>query len=183
MKTLLNAMLYQLTWLAAVGGAGHGYWWSGALMLLIFAAIQLPQSATRIADIQLLLIAAVVGFAIDSSLAVSGVLIYAAAVPWPHLAPLWIVVLWASFSLTMNHSLAFLRPRPVLAALFGGIGGSLAYWAAQRGFGAVSFGGNFLYTLSLLAVIWALVTPLLCTLASLLVNRQLVDEMHGTGAR
>lgn len=40
MKTLLNAMLYQLTWLATVGGAGHGYWWSGALMLLIFAAIQ-----------------------------------------------------------------------------------------------------------------------------------------------
>ena len=183
MKTLLNAMLYQTTWLVAVGGAGHGYWWSGALMLLIFAAIQLPQSATRIADIQLLLIAAVVGFAIDSSLAVSGVLIYAAAVPWPHLAPLWIVVLWASFSLTMNHSLAFLRLRPVLAALFGGIGGPLAYWAAQRGFGAVSFGGNFLYTLSLLAVIWAFVTPLLCTLASLLVNRQLVDEMHGTGAR
>ena len=183
MKTLLNAMLYQLTWLAAVGGAGHGYWWSGALMLLIFAAIQLPQSATRIADIQLLLIAAVVGFAIDSSLAVSGVLIYSAAVPWPHLAPLWIVVLWASFSLTMNHSLAFLRLRPVLAALFGGIGGPLAYWAAQRGFGAVSFGGNFLYTLSLLAVIWAFVTPLLCTLASLLVNRQLLHEMHGTGAR
>jgi len=86
MKTLLNAMLYQTTWLAAVGGAGHGYWWSGALMLLIFAAIQLPQSATRIADIQLLLIAAVVGFAIDSSLAVSGVLIYAAAVPWPRRA-------------------------------------------------------------------------------------------------
>jgi len=183
MKTLLNAMLYQLTWLATVGGAGHGYWWSGALMLLIFAAIQLPQSATRIADIQLLLIAAVVGFAIDSSLAVSGVLIYAAAVPWPHLAPLWIVVLWASFSLTMNHSLAFLRPRPVLAALFGGIGGPLAYWAAQRGFGAVSFGGNFLYTLSILAVIWAFATPLLYTLASLLVNRQLLDEMHGTGAR
>jgi len=183
MKTLLNVVLYQLTWLAAVGGAGHGYWWSGAPMLLIFAAIQLPQSATRIADIQLLLIAAVLGFAIDSSLAVSGVLIYATAVPWPHLAPLWIVVLWMSFSLTMNHSLAFLRTRPVLAAVFGGIGGPLAYWAAQRGLGAVSFGGNYLHALLLLAVIWAFITPLLCTLASLLVNRQLVGEMHSAGVR
>ena len=30
---LPNAIAFQLVWLAAVGGAGRGWWWSGPLAL------------------------------------------------------------------------------------------------------------------------------------------------------
>jgi hypothetical protein len=161
----INAIAYQTTWLAAIGGAAAGWWWLGPLALLLFAAWQLPRSTQRRADLWLLACAALLGFAVDSLFAQTGLLSYASAVPWAHWAPAWIVALWASFALTLNHSLAWLKQHLQIAALLGALGAPLAYTAAARS-GALAFPPSATATLLLLAATWAALAPALSVLAT-----------------
>jgi hypothetical protein len=175
----INAICYQATWLIATAGAARGWWWAGPAALILFAGWQLAVSAQRRADTQLVLCAAVIGFIIDSMFAQTGLLSYSASIPWPNLAPVWIVALWMSFALTLNHSLAYLKTHAPIAAALGGIGAPLAYLAAAR-WGALAFPDARMPTLILLALVWAVLTPALCRLAQMLVRPGMTTlALHG----
>ena len=165
MNLWINAFCYQATWLVAIGGAAHGWWWAGPAIAVLFAAWQLTVSAQNRADLLLIGCAIVVGFAVDSAFSASGVIRYASPVPWPQLAPVWIVALWVGFALTLNHSLGYLKAHLVLAAVLGAIGAPAAYLAAAR-MGALTFAEPATNTLLVLATSWALLAPALCLLAS-----------------
>jgi hypothetical protein len=161
----INMVLYQATWLAAVAGAGQGLWWPGLVVLALFAGLQLVLSAWRRADACLFAGVSLVGFVVDSTFLQLGLMQFETPVPWPGLAPVWMVALWTSFALTLNHSLAFLHCRPVLAALLGGIGAPLAYWAACSGWHALSFPHGVTPMFAATALVWALLMPLLSRMA------------------
>jgi hypothetical protein len=171
----LNVVGYQIVWFIAVWGAGRGLWWPAALAMLPFAAMVLRDPERR-SDLQLMALVVPLGCAMDSLMAASGLLHYAAPVPSPHLAPLWIAAIWCSFALTLRHTFRFLFRRPVLSALFGGIGGPLAYLAAARGWQAVQFGEGPLPGLIALAVMWAFALPLMLRLAQRIETRATTDS-------
>ena len=179
MNLWINAVCYQATWLAAIGGAARGWWWLGPLMALLFAAWQLRVSLRQRADVRLLGCAMVIGFAVDSMFAQAGLIGYGAAYPWPQLAPLWIVALWASFALTLNHSLAYLQTHLLLAALLGAIGAPLAYSAAAR-WGALTLIAPTVSTLCALGLAWAVLTPALSLLAQRLHRDPAAPALPGT---
>ena len=79
----INMVLYQLTWIAAVAGAGSGLWWPGVAMFTVFAAWQLGTGAWPRADACLVAGVGTLGFAIDSIFAQCGLMEFATAVPWP----------------------------------------------------------------------------------------------------
>ena len=161
---LPNVVGFQIVWIAAVGGAARGWWWAGPLALLIFASIQLTISRWRVADLKLMLIAAALGFAVDSLWVQLGWIEFRSAQPWPSLAPIWIVAMWMGFALTLNHSLAALKSQTVIAVAFGLIGGPLAYWIAASVWHAAVIQAAW-QPYAGLAIAWGLVTPLLLWLA------------------
>ena len=156
-----NVVGFQATWLASIAGAGAGVAWAGPLAALIFVALMLAFGGRAREDLRMLAIALGLGVGFDSLFAASGWLVYAQPWPWTWAAPVWIASLWAGFALTLNHSMAFLRNRPLAAALFGAIGGPLAYLSAARAFDAVAFGAPMAWVLAALAVGWALLLPAL----------------------
>jgi hypothetical protein len=155
--TWTHAILFQLTWLCAVGGAARGWWWAGPLAMAAFALFVLRIGGNVRSDLFLALVAAACGFALDTLWVRTGLLTYAAPVPWTNAAPVWIVALWIDLALSLNYSLAWLLRRPLLAALFGAIGGPLSYFFAARTWHAAVLGEPLARTL--------FVTPLLCALA------------------
>ena len=163
MNLLGNIVGYQAVWFLAVYGAGAGRVWPALLAAALFALWQLAVSRERAADLRLIGMALALGMLIDGALARSGLLVYASAAPAlpPHGAPLWILALWVSFALTLNHSLRWLRGRLVPAVLTGAIGGPLAYLAAARLSGAVSFATPAWQALAGLALGWAVALALL----------------------
>lgn len=165
MKLFANIVCFQLVWAIAVGGAAHGVWWAGPVAVLLFAAWQLPLSPAPRADLKLMAIIAAAGFVIDSALVLSGLLSFRTSVPWQFAAPVWIVALWVAFALTLNHSLESLKRRPRLAVLLGLLGGPLAYGVAAHVWDAVDLNGSALLSLTVIGVVWALLTPLLLALA------------------
>ncbi|MGB5202220.1 MAG: DUF2878 domain-containing protein, partial [Sedimenticolaceae bacterium] len=86
------------------------------------------------------------------------------------LAPYWIVAMWMGFATTLNVSLGWLKGRYWLAALFGAVGGPLAYLAGAK------LGGITLISseaaLTALALGWATIMPLLMYLAARLDGTQ-----------
>ena len=160
-QQVLNLFGYQLVWFACVSGAGSGRGWLGPLVAGLFVAVTLQFGGTARADIRALAIAVPIGFVMDSAFSATGWMHYRENWPSAWLAPAWIWALWAAFALTLNHSLAFLERRLAVAAVLGLIGGPLAYAAAARGFGAVTFGVPQPWVMVALALAWALALPVL----------------------
>ena len=160
-----NLIGYQATWLAVVCSAGRGMPWIGMLACVVFIALQWSASRTRAGDGRVLVAALACGIVVDGVAAANGLLAYAApmlALP----APVWIVLLWGAFALTLNHSMAWFAKRLAIASVFAAIGGPLAYLGAARGFGAVAFPTPAWPALLWLGACWALALPLLLRIAS-----------------
>ncbi len=163
-----NAVGYQIVWLCCVAGAGQQLAWLGPLAAAIFIVATLIFGGRFHDDLRMLGLAIVTGVVVDSAFAMTGWLRYSAAWPWPDLAPIWIIALWAAFSMTLNHSMSFLRNRPLLTAVLGFFGGPLAYWSAAGAFDAVNFGVPVAWVIAALALSWACALPLIFQLDRML---------------
>lgn len=164
MNFWLTFAAYEAVWFSAVIGAGHGLEWTGAAATLLFVAWRLAVSRQRAVEVRLIGVALAIGLLADALLVWADTVMYAAPWPWPE-APLWLTALWIAFALTIMPLFGYLHARPWLAALFGMIGGPLAYLGAARGGHAVRFGQPEWHALVLLAIEWGIALPLLCTLA------------------
>lgn len=162
---LPNLVGFQLVWLAAVGGAARGWWWAGPLAATLFAAWQLAVTTQRRADLRLVALCAGLGFVLDTLWVQAGWMRFASPLPSAGVAPVWIVAMWVGFALTVNHSLSGLKRWPWAAALFGLVGGPLAYWVAERAWRAVDIGQGMLAYVAL-GLAWAIITPLLLHLGT-----------------
>jgi hypothetical protein len=111
-------------------------------------------------EIKLVALCCLLGMAIDTLQQGLGLFTFAVESSWPFHLPLWIVVIWSLFSTILRFSLFWLRGRYLLAALLGALGGPLAY-SSGISLGVAHFGDNPQLTIIVLAVVWALILPLL----------------------
>ncbi len=168
MPNLVNFVLFQLVWFAAVGGAGRGWMWFGPLAAAAFVLVHLrlcPGPARR-SELVYLVAVGLVGTLLDTLFHALGVTSYpTSAEAWPYLVvPPWIVSLWVAFAALPRFSLGWLAGHTLLAILFGAIGGPLSYLGGTR-FGAVGVGEPPIWTWGGLALEYAVLTPLLLRFA------------------
>lgn len=163
MPILVNFVAFQFGWFACVLGAAHGLPWIGTGVALVIVAWHLTRAAQPGAELVLVLIAAGIGAVWDSALSALGWIRYPNGVLIEGAAPHWIVAMWMLFATTLNVSLAWLRRNLPLAAVFGALGGPLAYLGGAK-LGALTFAAQDA-ALVALALGWAVLTPLLLRLA------------------
>lgn len=156
MKNLVNFIAFQGVWFAAVVGASYGLWWPGPIAATVFGIAHMLSPMRSAGDGLLIVVALLLGCVVDSAYALSGALTYAAPFPSTQLAPLWILALWVGFALTLNHSLAYLAHRPVVATIAGAVVGPISYWSAGRAFDAVKLGDPLWRSVIALSLGWAL---------------------------
>jgi len=163
MAIAANVLLFQLGWFACVLGAARDWAREGIALALVIVAAYVARAARPRRELLLVAVAAAAGALFDSLLASAGWLRYAGAAPFEGAAPYWIITLWALFAITLNVSMRALRGRPLLGALLGLAGGPLAYLGGEK-LGAVAL-VQPLPALLALALVWALATPMLLSLA------------------
>ena len=158
-----NFVLFQLAWLAAVSGAAHGHVLAGCLVVVAVLACHLALAARPAREALLLLVAGLIGWAVESLQLRLGFIRYAGLAEgalWP---PPWILLLWALLASTLNLSMRWLHGRPLLAALLAAVCGPAAFAGGAR-LGAATF-IDMPAALGCMALAWALLMPMLLALA------------------
>lgn len=146
MDPFLNVGINQAVWFLCVLGGN-----AGAIFALPLLFVNVLLSRHRRADLQMIGLLLLVGVLIDGTLQAIGFFSFTST-GFP--IPLWLAVIWSALAALPHHSLAWMKRRWLVSALFGALGGPLAYWAGVR-LDAATFHWSLLSSLMLLAVIWA----------------------------
>jgi hypothetical protein len=163
--TLQNFILFQAGWFACVlGGASLDYVWAGTLIALVIVAVHLMRANNIRNEAILISLTGIVGTAWDSSLMNAGLFTFFNGAVISGLVPVWMILMWALFATTLNVSMKWMKGRYLLAAMFGGIGGPIAYYAGHR-LGAVEFDST-LNSMTAVALGWSVIMPILMMLTT-----------------
>lgn len=150
---LLNALLFQIGWLVCVLG---GDLWALTVGLALLAAHWIWVSRER-REWLVIGVGALLGMGVDSLLHALQLFRFETVsfgIPW------WLAVLWLLFLTTLNHSLVALQRVPQLALPVGALGGPASYYAGVA-LEAARFGVALPQALAMLALVWAVLLPLL----------------------
>jgi Protein of unknown function (DUF2878) len=162
-RLISNVVAFQAGWFACVLGAAHGMPWAGTGAAIAIIGWHLSFATHPRAELLLVIAAAGIGAVWDSALVALGWIHYPQGTMVAGTAPHWIIALWMLFATTLNVSLAWLKRSMPMAALFGLIGGPLAYWGGAKLDALVLV--EPVLALTALALGWALLTPLLLRIA------------------
>lgn len=159
-----NAVVFQCAWFAAVLGAAQQRPLLGTACVAAAVAWHLAVSARPAREALLVALACLIGVVVESAIVRQGHVAYPSGQPWPTLAPYWIVALWGLLAIALNVTMRWLHGRMVLAALLGAALGPLSFSSGAR------LGGAQLLhpteALLTLALVWAVLMPVLVTLAT-----------------
>lgn len=163
MLALINFIAFQAGWFAAVLGAANGMPWAGPVVIAAVIALHLFLVDRPRPELTLILVCGLIGAVMDSLLVAAGLVRYPTGSVVDFLAPYWIVAMWMLFATTLNMSLGWLKPRKFVGALFGLIGGPLAYYTGFK-LGGIEF-VNFELAIVALGIVWGASVPVLLILA------------------
>lgn len=166
---ITNFILFQVAWFACVLGAANNLPWLGVTVTLVVLAWHFFHSSHPKSELLLILAALCIGALFDQFMLAMSWVDYQAHGWNTSLVPVWILALWMAFASTLNLSLAWMQGRYLIAILFGGSGGPLAYFGAEN-LGAVTLTSTSSFIA--LGVGWAIITPLLLVVASRLNKHQ-----------
>jgi len=175
MLLILNVLAAQIGWFGSVFGGAHQMPWIGLIAALAALSIHFFYARRPAEELILILSCAAIGAIFDSALVTAGWVGYYSGQFSDVMAPYWIITMWMLFATTLNVSMRWLRGRAMLAAIFGFIGGPLAYIGGEK-LGGIDLVNQFA-ALAALGIGWAVMMPILVRLA------ETFDGMSETPAR
>lgn len=134
----------------------------GTGIALTIVVLHLAYAFDPLTELKLILAAAGIGIILDPTLAFAGLIAFASGTLFDGLAAHWMVALWMVFAITLNVSLRWLKERPMVAVVLGGVGGPIAYVAGEK-LGAVWIDSSL--GIFAIGVGWAIAMWLLVVLA------------------
>lgn len=163
MTLLINILVYQLAWFACILGGANDMPLLGVAIVALAVAYHLYRADEARSELILIGYAALIGGIWDSLLVSAGWLVYPSGTLIEGMAPYWIVALWIVFATTLNVSLRWFKQHLIVSALFGAVGGPLAFYAGAR-LGGVTFTDTTV-ALTALGLGWTALMPSMMLLA------------------
>ena len=160
---IVNFVVFQSAWFAAVLGAAHRLplWGTAAVALAI--AWHLRVAVRPWQELKLIAIVCAIGFVVESASASLGYVVYPSGQPVAWLAPYWMVALWGLLAIAPNVTMRWLKSRYWLASVLGAVAGPLSFVSGVR-LGGASFSAA-VPALVVMAGTWAVLMPLLMWLS------------------
>jgi len=171
-KILYNALGFNLVWWGCVFGVRWELPWLGPALLALYLVVHLRFFSLGRKEAIFLLVAGLIGTLVDSLKATSGFISYEGGYGVGWITPLWITAMWVGFAALLNHSLAWLKGRLILAAVLGMVFGPPAYLTGSK-FGVLTFGVEQGFAIIILAIVWGLAVPMLVFMAEKMVKERI----------
>lgn len=166
---IMNFIAFQVSWLVCCMYASSQPW-VGVIFVAGWTLCLLVNNESWRIDLKLMLAAAMIGYVLDSTLVLLGIISFppAASIGWP--TTWWMVALWVNLAATLRYSLSWLLGHRHIAAILGSLAGPLAYYAGYK-LDAISISAQP-YALAIIGLEWLLAMPLLLWLAAWLTMHQ-----------
>ena len=150
----INYFGFSIVWICCVYSGAQGVTALALIPTLIFLYLHFMIVADHLKEeVQLILIAILMGVIVDSSFSFFGVVSYNGNISSiPHLAPIWILCMWAGFSAQINHAMNRLRGRYLLIGFYGLLA-PLAYMGGEKINAATISEGDINYVI--ISISWA----------------------------
>lgn len=155
----VNLCGFQLVWWLTILGRDQTQ-----SLILFLLLMHLLLHARAALELRVVLLCGLLGYAVDTCLTFMGVFTFREHVSGAALPPLWLLLLWFGFCATLRQSLSMFIEKLALAAVCGAVAGSLTYLTAAK-LGAVMLEYGMVSTGILLAIIWAVLFPVLLWIA------------------
>ena len=150
---------FKICWIACAFSTKWGTPYLGPLLTLIFILLHLVIVKFNSRDIKIIGLALLSGLVIDSLFFQFNLINYQGGILTQFkLAPLWILSMWAGFSVTLLYSLDSIKKRYFISGILGLIGGPLSYNAGVQ-IGSITLNGLLSYIA--LGIVWGLIIPIL----------------------
>jgi hypothetical protein len=159
-SSLLNYALYQVGWFACILGAAWHWPLTGFGIAVVLTAAHVWLAADRTIEARLVLLALGCGVAVEAFQVWSGTYHFTSGALISWISPPWLLAMWAQFATTFRFSMRGLMAHPARAAVFGVLGGPIAFLAGER-LGAVTLPLPLAMGLLRLAVTWGVALYLL----------------------
>src|SRR5258708_20892051 len=154
-----NLLSFGIGWFACVVGGANGTPSYGVAVAAMLLALNILVAEDTLHEARVIVTVGAIGFAIDTMLALIGILVFDPRTSNPSwLCPIWLVAIWMMFGSTLTASLARLAARTAIASIAGAIVGPLSYLAA-RNMGAIAIPASVAPRVATIALIWAVVFP------------------------
>lgn len=151
--SVINFVVFQLCWFTAAI-----YQQTGLFIMMSLLIVHFVLSPTKNNDIKVLLLA-FLGCIVDQVLFMLNVFEFTTNSP---VIPMWLILLWCSLVLSLNHSLRWLLNTSVyIKLLLGAVLGPSSYFAALS-FGALNTQLSSVTFIIFLAIVWSCLLPVLC---------------------
>ena len=161
-KGLLNGLFFNASWLVLLLTHSNLV---APLLVITHLALHRLWFLRQPREWLLIALVSAAGLIIDQLIFAASILTVNDTQSWP---PLWLSCLWPIFATTLSHVFKPLQQRLVLAALLGAVGGTGSYIAGV-GMTSVTF-GDAIWSPVCIALIWAVMMPLLCYMAGRSLN-------------
>ena len=150
----INYFGFSIVWLCCVYSGAQGVTALALFPTLAFLYLHFMIVTDHLKEeIQLILIAVLMGIIVDSSFSFFGVVSYNGNIASiPHLAPIWILCMWAGFSAQINHAMNRLRGKYPLIGFYGLLA-PLAYMGGEKINAATISDGDINYVI--ISISWA----------------------------
>jgi hypothetical protein len=136
-KTVLHAMMLNALWFSVVLGVAYAHKITALVVFALMVLLAVYEGLLR-SDVVALVLGLVVGVALDGFMQHYAWVSYG---QWFNdfkwLPPVWILMLWVGFALSLKIGMRWLFKRYWIGAVFLGIGAPLSYFSAEK-LGAVS---------------------------------------------
>lgn len=155
---IFNIVSFQVLWWLCVLSAKPAMSTFAILVVLLYTLAHLRWVEGWQQTLPLLM-TAMIGTLFDQFGYWMGWISFPFADPLSPFIPGWMAALWLAFASTLNVSLAWLQPKPVLSALLGALFGPLTYWCVAK-LGMIILPSSAL-SLFWFAAEWAILMPTL----------------------
>jgi hypothetical protein len=166
MLVLLNVMINYAAWLAVASLAARGQFALAVLPSLGAVVVHLvtTPSGRRRPELLLSLAALPLGLLVEGINMASGATQYATGASIAGLPPAFMLGLWMAFATMANVSLAWLKERTIVAAVFGALAAPASYYAGAK-IGALTMGEPVWMSAAIIGAAWAVAFPTLLWVA------------------
>jgi hypothetical protein len=160
---VVNYVLYHAGWIACILGAAAHRPVAGLAVALALTAAHLWLVDDRPAELRLVAATLAIGLVVEAAMTARGIYRFTSGSVVTWMSPPWLLAMWAQFATTFRFTARAVLASPTRSALFGVLGGPIAFYAGER-LGAVTLAQPVLPTYVTLGLAWG-VALLVCALA------------------